>query len=86
VASAPSGTTTPASSSSAGDEDLPHIFERFYRADKSRTRAEGRTGLGLAIVHAIAQAHGGEIIVHRRIGQGSTFIVRLPSHSSCHTK
>ncbi|MBI3877027.1 MAG: HAMP domain-containing protein [Verrucomicrobia bacterium] len=59
-------------------EDLPHVFERFYRADKSRTRAEGHAGLGLAIVKAILDAHGGGITVASEPGKGSTFTVRLP--------
>ncbi len=58
-------------------EDLPHIFERFYRADRSRTRPGG-SGLGLSIAQWIAQAHGGNIAVESRVGQGSTFTVNLP--------
>jgi heavy metal sensor kinase len=63
-------------------EDLPHIFERFYRVDKSRSRIQGRTGLGLAICKAIVEAHSGVIEATSRPGEGSTFKVRLPSGDS----
>lgn len=63
-------------------EHLPHIFERFYRADKARTSAAGHTGLGLAIAKAIVDNHGGEISVQSTPGQGSTFEVTLKGDRS----
>jgi two-component system OmpR family sensor kinase len=63
-------------------EDLPHVFERFFRADKSRTGSAGHTGLGLAIAKAIVEAHGGAIEVSSQPDVGTTFTVRLPSPSS----
>jgi heavy metal sensor kinase len=62
-------------------EDIPFIFERFYRGDKSRSRAEGGSGLGLAICRHIAEAHGGKIEVESQTGAGSTFSVWLPLES-----
>ena len=59
-------------------EHLPHLFERFYRADGARGRSSGGTGLGLAIAHAICRAHGGEITVTSAPGKGTTFLVTLP--------
>ena len=63
-------------------EDLPHIFERFYRADRARSRNRGGSGLGLAIVQSIVQEHQGSIEVESTLGKGSTFTVRLPVASS----
>jgi signal transduction histidine kinase len=59
--------------------DLPHIFERFYRGDKARTRTAGGTGLGLAITREIIARHHGTIDVDSVPGQGSTFTIRLPA-------
>jgi len=59
-------------------EDLPHIFERFYRASKDRSRKIGGVGLGLSIAQWIARRHGGEILVESKQGEGSVFRVRLP--------
>jgi len=59
-------------------EDMPHIFDRFYRADRSRAREHGGVGLGLAIGKWIAEAHGGEIQVESEPAKGSAFRVRIP--------
>lgn len=59
-------------------EDLPHIFERFYRADVARQRSTGGSGLGLAIVQTLVDAHGGAITVNSAPGNGTTFVVTLP--------
>ncbi|MHB8064000.1 MAG: sensor histidine kinase, partial [Ruminiclostridium sp.] len=59
-------------------EDLPYIFERFYRADKSRNRLTGGSGIGLTISKAIVEAHGGKIDVNSSSEYGSEFIVSLP--------
>jgi two-component system, OmpR family, sensor histidine kinase SenX3 len=60
--------------------ELERIFERFYRVDYARSRANGGTGLGLAIVKHIAAIHGGEVSVWSQVGQGSTFTIRIPAH------
>lgn len=59
-------------------EDLPRLFERFYRVDKARSRQQGGTGLGLSIVKHILQVHGGSVEVQSTLGRGSTFTLVLP--------
>ncbi len=59
-------------------EDLPYIFDRFYRVDKARTRSQGGAGLGLAIAKWVVQMHEGQIRVRSTMGEGTTFVVRLP--------
>jgi signal transduction histidine kinase len=59
-------------------EDVPHIFDRFYRVDKARGRAQGGSGLGLSIAKWIAQAHGGGIDVTSEMSEGTTFTIKLP--------
>ena len=59
-------------------EHIPRLFERFYRVDKARSRAQGGTGLGLAIVKHITLAHGGSVDVSSKVGSGSTFYISLP--------
>lgn len=79
AASQPEGITISVRDNGPGIESqhLPRIFERFYRVDKGRSRAEGGTGLGLAIVKHIAQAHGGQALVESSPGQGSTFTIQF---------
>jgi two-component system, OmpR family, sensor histidine kinase SenX3 len=60
--------------------ELDRIFERFYRVDYARSRANGGTGLGLAIVKHIAAIHGGDVSVWSKVGQGSTFTIKIPAH------
>jgi signal transduction histidine kinase len=59
-------------------EALPHVFERFWRGDKSRSRAQGGAGLGLAIAKQWIEAHGGQIGVESTLNQGTTFWFMLP--------
>jgi signal transduction histidine kinase len=63
-------------------EELSQIFDRFYRVNRDRSRKSGGTGLGLAIAKAIVKAHDGSLEVESKIGQGSTFIIRLPLRPS----
>lgn len=63
-------------------EDLPHIFERFYRADKSRNRLTGGSGIGLTITRALVEAHGGKISVKSEMNIGTEFAVSLPKACS----
>jgi len=62
-------------------EDLPRIFERFYRVDKGRSQELGGTGLGLSIVKHLVQAHGGKVWVDSQLGKGSAFYFTLPKQS-----
>ncbi|MGN7309184.1 sensor histidine kinase, partial [Bacillus subtilis] len=63
-------------------EELPNIFERFYRVEKSRSRAYGGTGLGLSIVQSLVLQQGGTIHVESKIGEGTRFKVMFPSITS----
>ena len=60
------------------EEDLPHVFDRFYRVDKARSRETGGTGLGLSIVQQIVRLHAGSVTVQSKPGVGTTFTVQLP--------
>ncbi len=60
------------------EEDVPHVFDRFYRVDKARSRDTGGTGLGLSIVQQIIRLHAGSVTVQSERGKGTTFIVQLP--------
>ncbi len=81
VAQQPQGVVMSVSDTGIGipAADLPHIFDRFYRADKMRNSASGGSGLGLAIVQKIVKAHGGRVEVQSVEGEGSTFRVVLPA-------
>ncbi|MEU4605187.1 HAMP domain-containing sensor histidine kinase [Kribbella sp. NPDC023972] len=65
--------------SGIADKHLPHLFDRFYRAEQSRSRTTGGSGLGLAITKHLAEAHGGRITVTSRLGSGSTFTIWIPA-------
>lgn len=68
-----------------GAEHLPHLFDRFYRADTSRDRRQGGSGIGLAIAKALVEAHGGGVsVTSAGVGRGTTFTVRLPGESPTH--
>jgi two-component system phosphate regulon sensor histidine kinase PhoR len=60
------------------EDDLPRLFERFYRVDKARSRALGGTGLGLAIVKHLVRSMGGDVHVHSVVNEGSTFSFSVP--------
>ena len=63
------------------ENDLPHIFDRFYRVDKARSRAQGGSGLGLSIARWIIQEHGGMIRATSKVGEGTTFSIKLPLYN-----
>lgn len=67
-------------------EDLPHLFQKFYRVDNSETRAIGGTGLGLFICRKIIELYGGTIQVASIVGKGSAFTITLPRLSAAHAE
>ena len=79
IAGLASGVKISVSDTGAGipGKDLPHIFDQFYRADPSRTRATGGAGLGLTIVRRLVEAHGGTVTVESSPGERTTFTVLL---------
>ena len=70
----------PTTASASRRVSIERIFERFYRVDYARSRANGGTGLGLSIVKHIAAIHGGDVTVWSQVGRGSTFTIKLPAH------
>jgi two-component system, OmpR family, sensor histidine kinase BaeS len=65
--------------SGIGPEDLPRVFDRFWRAEQSRSRRTGGSGLGLAIVRQLVEAHDGEVTVTSTLGAGTVFALHLPA-------
>ena len=63
------------------EEHLPHLFERFYRVDKARSRKEGGSGVGLTVAKGLVEAMGGRIFVESRVGEGTTFTFTLPLYT-----
>jgi signal transduction histidine kinase len=61
---------------------LPHLFDRFYRADQSRSTGNGRVGLGLAIVRSVVEQHGGTVAISSVVGNGMRVLVSFPKRSS----
>jgi signal transduction histidine kinase len=60
------------------EEAIPHLFGRFYRSPEATASHAGGLGLGLSITQMLVEAHGGQIMVHSRLGEGSTFTITLP--------
>jgi two-component system OmpR family sensor kinase len=67
-------------------QETERVFERFYRADRSRARASGGAGLGLSIVSAVTEAHGGSVGARSELGRGATFSIRLPLAAETHSE